>query len=126
MEPTSIFFILINRDGLHRVLLNLFLNAIQAMPGKGRIDISSNITNLAEGNKGKKPYLHLLINDTGTGMDPRQLKDIFKPFQSSKPGGTGLGLSICKEIISASSGTIRVESHQGKGTSVHIYLPLVS
>lgn len=120
------YYILIDRNGIHRVLLNLLLNAIQAMPGKGQINISTNITHLQQNDKDKQICLCISLSDTGVGINPENLENMFKPFHSSKPGGTGLGLSICKEIVSAHSGNIQIESHLEKGTTVRICLPLVS
>lgn len=115
----------IDRNGIHRVLLNLLLNAIQAMPGKGQIVISSNITRLKKNDNDGQDFLCISLADTGVGIAPGYLADIFKPFHSSKPGGTGLGLSICREIISAHSGSIQVESRLEKGTTVRVYVPVV-
>jgi signal transduction histidine kinase len=70
--------------------------------------------------------LCISLSDTGVGISPENLENMFKPFHSSKPGGTGLGLSICKEIVSAHSGNIQIESHLEKGTTVRISLPLIS
>jgi PAS domain S-box-containing protein len=120
------YSILIDRNGIHRVLLNLLLNAIQAMPGKGQIIISTNITHFQQTDKEKQICLCISLSDTGVGIGPENLENMFKPFHSSKPGGTGLGLSICKEIVSAHSGNIQIESHLEKGTTVRIFLPLIS
>ncbi|MBN1101811.1 MAG: PAS domain S-box protein [Deltaproteobacteria bacterium] len=115
----------IDQSGIHRVLLNLLLNAIQAMPGKGEIVISSNMIERKQNEHQRQKHLCISLADTGAGIGRENLGDVFKPFQSSKPGGTGLGLSICREIISAHSGTMEIESHLEKGTTVRVYLPVV-
>jgi PAS domain S-box-containing protein len=119
------YYILIDRNGIHRVLLNLLLNSIQAMPGKGQITIRSDVAVPNKNNDDKRPFLCISLADTGGGISHENLENIFKPFHSSKPGGTGLGLSICKEIISAHSGTMEIESLVEKGTTVRIYLPIL-
>jgi two-component system sensor histidine kinase AtoS len=120
------YYILIDRNGIHRVLLNLLINAIQAMPGKGQIKISTSITHYQQNDQEKQSCLCISLSDTGVGISPENLENMFKPFHSSKPAGTGLGLSICKEIVSAHSGNILIESHLEKGTTVRICLPLLS
>jgi signal transduction histidine kinase len=118
--------ILIDRDGIHRVLLNVFLNAIQATPAKGRIVVSTEVSTAHETSESDKAFLRISLTDTGSGMDPNQRQEIFSPFYSSKSEGTGLGLNICKNIISAHSGFMEVESDKGKGTTVKIYLPIIT
>ncbi len=116
--------ILIDRDGIHRVFLNVFLNAIQATPEKGRIVVSTEVSTPHENSESDKPFLRISLTDTGSGIDPNQRQEIFSPFYSSKSEGTGLGLNICKNIIAAHNGFMEVESDKGKGTTVSIYLPI--
>jgi signal transduction histidine kinase len=118
--------LLIDRDGIHQVLLNVFLNAIQATPAKGRIVVSTEVSAPHETSESDKAFLRISLTDTGSGMDPNQRQEIFSPFYSSKSEGTGLGLNICKNIISAHSGFMEVESDKGKGTTVRIYLPIIA
>jgi PAS domain S-box-containing protein len=118
--------ILIDRDEIHRVLLNVFLNAIQATPAKGRIVVSTEVSAAHETSESDKAFLRISLTDTGSGIDPNQSQEIFSPFYSSKSEGTGLGLNICKKIISAHNGFIDVESDKGKGTTVRIYLPIIA
>ena len=117
--------ILIDRDGIHRVVLNVLLNAIQAIRREGKITISSTIPSREEDGMGKEPLLCISVADSGVGIEQEKSQEVFKPFYSSKPGGTGLGLSISKNIISAHSGYMAFESEKGKGTTVRIYLPIV-
>ena len=124
--------ILADRGQIEQVLLDLFLNAADAMPGGGRIVIeTSNVTH--EDMQGKlydpKPghYVQLTVRDTGVGMD-RETKDrIFDPFFTTKQmeRGTGLGLASVYGIIKSHGGYIDVESEKGQGTIFKIYLPAV-
>ena len=108
---------------IEQILLNLVINARQAMPrgGRLRIDVRENhATDMAE----------VKISDTGCGIPPEQLRLIFEPFYSTKEpdaeghGGNGLGLSVCRQIIEQHQGRIRVESVVGKGSAFLVKLPL--
>jgi PAS domain S-box-containing protein len=118
-------FILIDSDGVHQVLLNVLLNAIQAIQDGGKIDVSTNLTKEIKGYPNQAEFLCISITDTGVGLDARKSNQVFTPFYSSKSSGTGLGLSICKNIIAAHSGFMEFQSDKGKGTTVNIYLPVV-
>ena len=120
-----------NHTELQQCLLNLSLNAIQAMPSGGRLDIRTSVTTLPasffqpneEAREGN--YLCLTVADTGTGMDGETLQHLFEPFYTTKESGTGLGLVSCKRIVTAHGGVMRVESSPGQGTRFHLYIPLV-
>jgi signal transduction histidine kinase len=108
---------------IEQVLLNLVINARQAMPrgGRLRIEVRENPrTGMAE----------LRVADTGVGIPPERLRLIFEPFYTTKEpdahghGGTGLGLSVCRQIIEQHQGRIRVESLVGKGSTFTVKLPL--
>lgn len=103
---------------LKHVLLNLFHNAIQAMPEGGALEV--NASRLDRGR------IELTVTDQGVGIPAEALEHIFDPLFSTKEGkkGTGLGLSISYSIIKKHEGDIRVSSLEGKGTAVHITLPL--
>ncbi len=103
-------------DMLKQVLLNIFINAQQAMSGGGELMLRTE-------KRGKNAVI--TISDTGTGMTPEKQARIFEAYYSSRKGGSGLGLSISKKIITAHKGTIKVNSVIGKGTSFTIELPLV-
>jgi len=107
----------IDAERLQQVMLNLLMNAIQAIETDGKISvgISSN---------GK--YAEITVADTGNGIEPEHLKNIFTPFFTTKEQGTGLGLAIVKKIIDLHEGEITVESAIGKGTSFLIKIPLQS
>jgi signal transduction histidine kinase len=111
------------RGQIEQILLNLIINARQAMPrgGRLRIEVRENPdAGLAE----------IKIADTGVGIPPEQLRLIFEPFYTTKApdehghGGSGLGLSVCRQIIEQHQGRIRVESLPGKGSVFIVKLPL--
>jgi len=100
---------------LKQVVLNLFINAQQAMNSGGELMIRT----------GKqKGSAVIQISDTGRGIAADKLSDIFKPYCSFRPSGTGLGLAAAKRIVEAHNGTITVDSEPGKGTLFTIKLPL--
>jgi signal transduction histidine kinase len=114
---------LANPNQIQQVLLNLLVNARQAMPQGGRIIIR--LSHDAQGN-----MVELMVRDNGSGIAPDALRRIFDPFFTTKSGpdatgkgGAGLGLSACRDIIEAHHGRIRVESSLGKGTAFTIKLP---
>ena len=96
-------------DRLTQALLNLFLNAIQAMDGGGKLDVSAS-REQATGN------VVLRIADTGKGIAPEALSAIFDPYVTGRASGTGLGLTIVHRIVEQHDGAIRVESEPGKGS----------
>jgi signal transduction histidine kinase len=101
---------------LYRVFLNLFINAIQAMPDGGTLSISTSLS--AE----EKEMIVIMIKDTGVGISKEKLAMVFTPFFTDKNRGTGLGLAIAKNIIEEHSGSIAVESKIGKGATFIITL----
>jgi len=100
---------------LKQVVLNLFINAQQAMNGGGELMIRTSK---------QKENAVIQISDTGGGIAPDKLPDIFKSYRSFRPSGIGLGLPTAKRIVEAHNGTITVDSEPGKGTSFTIRLPL--
>ena len=105
-----------NPRNLQQVFLNLFLNAIQAMPKGGRLDIRA-LTD-------EDGFLRVDVSDTGVGIPAEQVEKIFEPFFTTKdPGkGTGLGLSVAFATIEAHQGRITVESEVDKGTTFSVFL----
>jgi signal transduction histidine kinase len=102
------------------VLLNLFQNAIDAMPQGGILTISCKETRMP---RNRKEAFLIRISDTGFGMSKEDVEKIFDPFFTKKKSGTGLGLAISYQIIKKHEGIIRVESVQGSGTTFSVYLP---
>ena len=105
-------------DQLTQVFINLFANAVDAMPGGGTLTVQTS-TLYADG------AVSIRVADTGTGMDQTQIARIFEPFFTTKGEGkgTGLGLSVSLSIISKHGGNIEVESHPGQGTTMRVKLP---
>jgi len=104
----------VDADMLKQVILNLFLNAQQAMSNGGELMIKTAREN---------GYAIIRITDTGTGIAPEKLEKVFEAYYSTRPGGSGLGLAMAKRIVEAHKGTITVESALGKGTAFTIRLP---
>jgi PAS domain S-box-containing protein len=121
--PPQLPKIKVDKNQMHQVFLNLFLNAIQAMPNGGelKIEVSPVISSSIDGSK--KKFIKIVISDTGTGIPTNIVQKIFDPFFTTKPRGIGLGLSITYQIIKKHGGTIKVESQLEKGTSFMITLP---
>ena len=122
--------IIADKGQIEQVLLNLFVNAADAMPNGGKIILTTrNVTHQNIRFKGYaiKPgkYVELTVTDTGVGMEPEILARIFDPFFTTKKigRGTGLGLASAYGIIKSHNGFIDVESEKGKGSIFYIYLP---
>lgn len=111
-------------------LLNLALNAVQAMPDGGTLTLSAQRRELAsgdfaEGEPGRPgPYVILSVADTGTGMDEATQARLFTPFFTSKAEGSGLGLVSCRRFVDNQQGFIRLHSRPGQGTRFDLYLPV--
>ena len=106
----------VDADMLKQAILNLFINAQQAMSEGGDLIIRTDR---------QKTEAQIQISDTGSGIAPDKLPRIFDAYYSSRPNGTGLGLPTTKKIVEAHNGMITVNSELGKGTSFTIKLPLV-
>jgi PAS domain S-box-containing protein len=107
-----------DRGQMHQVLMNLVLNAREAMPAGGIVTIETR-------NLDGPPQIELTIRDTGEGMDESTRRHLFEPFFTTKKAArnTGLGLAIVFGIVSSAGGRIDVESRSGEGTAIRIYLP---
>ena len=108
--------VLLDRESFRGALLNLLINAKQAMPEGGQLVVRTRTS-------GNRVAVHLI--DSGCGMDERTAAQMFDAFFSTKPGGSGLGLPTTSKIIEAHGGTISVESELGRGTHITVELPAV-
>ncbi|MBD8871506.1 response regulator [Rhodanobacter sp. DHB23] len=119
-----------NHTELQQCLLNLCLNAIQAMPAGGELRIETAQQKLEADffQQGEQPrpgqHLRLSVTDSGTGMSREVLARLFEPFFTTKESGTGLGLLSCRRIVASHGGVMRVDSAPGRGTRFDLYIPL--
>ena len=100
---------------IRQVLINIFKNALEAMPQGGLLMVRVEI---------RQDYLWLTVKDTGQGILPEHLPTLFTPFFSTKEKGTGLGLTISRGLVEQHRGEIRIESEINRGTTCIIRLPL--
>ena len=124
--PADLPPVALDRDLFKQALLNLLLNAQQAMPTGGELTIQAEGMTASRGRQPPEPEpsaVELSLIDTGKGMPPEVLAKVFRPFYSTRTGGTGLGLPTTRKIILAHRGTIDVESEVGHGTKFTIRLP---
>ncbi|MBI5290361.1 MAG: GAF domain-containing protein [Chloroflexi bacterium] len=105
------------RDHLKQVILNLCLNAVEAMPNGGQLSVST-------GYEPDTGFAVLTVRDTGAGIDAEILPNVFDPFFTTKEHGTGLGLAITYEIISRHNGRIDISSQHNRGTEIKVWLPV--
>ena len=120
--------VFIDRGNLERAVLNLVMNAWDAMPAGGPIDIHVAPERTTDGDGPPGAYVRLDVRDTGVGIPAEALDRIFDPSYTTKPAGkgTGLGLAVVRRVVDRAGGFIRVESTVGAGTTVHLYLPRVA
>lgn len=119
--------VLISPDQLERVVLNLVLNARDAMPDGGPIGVTVDTTHDQDDNGLPRRSVLVAVSDVGTGIPADVLPQIFDPFFTTKPrgSGTGLGLAVVHQIVNHAGGFIRVETELGHGTSFRVHLPRV-
>jgi two-component system NtrC family sensor kinase len=104
-------------DELMQVLLNLIVNALDAMPEGGTLRIQAAT---------ERQQLYIAISDTGIGIEPAMQARIFEAFVTTKAHGTGLGLAISSQIVQQHGGTITINSQPGRGSTFTIWLPLLA
>ncbi len=112
---------IINKNQIMEVFLNLFINAIDAMPNGGMLTVQGLIEQPPHR---KDRYLAVKVTDTGVGIKKENLAKVFDRYYTTKETGTGLGLSVVERVMSAHGGTIHIASEEGEGTTFTIYLPL--
>jgi signal transduction histidine kinase len=110
-------------EHLVRVFSNLVVNAIQAMPDGGRLDVTTGLGPRPA--PGLPPPAAVSVGDTGVGMDERTVRQLFNPFFTTKAKGTGLGLALAQKIVEEHGGAIAVRSEPGAGSVFVVTLPLV-
>jgi two-component system, cell cycle sensor histidine kinase and response regulator CckA len=133
-HPVAIFAapapgrVFIDRSQLERVVLNLVLNARDAMPDGGTIEVSVLEAAVADGAGTPGVYVVLEVADAGVGMDEATRGRIFEPFFTTKPTGrgTGIGLSVVYRVADRCGGFVHVDSEPGRGTRMRVYLPRVA
>jgi signal transduction histidine kinase len=106
-----------DRVQLQQVVLNLVMNAIEAMSGVSHRQLAITTRNTDE------DRVQVIVRDSGTGIDPDTMSKIFDPFYTTKPGGMGMGLSICRSIVQNHGGRLWAASNEGPGASFHFALP---
>ena len=124
--PPGLWPVLVDPNQLENVLLNLVINARDAMDGHGRIVLALNNVHVeADPDLAPGDYVTVAVADSGHGMPQDVMERAFEPFFTTKPEGkgTGLGLSMAHGFARQSGGDIRLASEPGKGTTVTIYLP---
>jgi signal transduction histidine kinase len=129
--PKELWLTLCDPQQLENALLNLCINARDAMPGGGQLTIETENTHLTPAQAAALPdakpgdYAVLCVIDTGCGMPPEVIARVFDPFFTTKPlgQGTGLGLSMIYGFIQQSGGHVQISSTVGRGTAVRLYLP---
>lgn len=112
-DPTDTIYA--DEGQLKQALLNVILNSIEAMPGPGRIAVSTVRQNGS---------IAIVVADSGPGIAKKDFQHIFDPFYTTKAGGTGLGLSVVHSIVRQHGGRVAVESEIGKGTTIRMVLPV--
>ena len=110
--------VLADRVQLQQVILNLLINASQAMT-----EIHDRPRQLVIRTEEDGGRVRLLIKDTGVGIDPRMMPHLFEPFYTTKPNGMGIGLSVCRSIVEGHGGRLSVEPHEGPGATFSVSLP---
>lgn len=106
--------ILADSDKIRQVLMNVLVNAVQSITDRGEIRVS------AEADENR---VHLSVQDTGCGMNEKELKQIFSPFYTTKEKGTGLGMAVSQKIVDGHGGILSAHSLPGRGTRIAIQLP---
>jgi signal transduction histidine kinase len=114
LEP-SLPPVVLDARRLQQALVNLTLNALQAMNGDGELLVRTHV---------ERDEVHIHISDTGVGIPAHILDRIFQPFFTTKLSGSGLGLAVADGIVRDHGGRIDIESQEGEGTTVSIVLPL--
>jgi signal transduction histidine kinase len=119
--PDDLPLFRVDREQVEQVLLNLILNAAQAMPEGGTLRLSASVEEF-EG----ESYLVLAVRDNGQGMSQEQVDNLFAPFLTTKDTGTGIGLAIVKKIMENHQSKVEIESKVGQGTKFKLLFPMTA
>lgn len=119
-------FVYCDEGQIEQVLLNIILNAADALTNEGQINVETGLIEkiYLDENKGEASAVFIKISDNGVGIAQDEIEKIFNPFYTTKPDGVGLGLSISNRLLEENGGKIEVSSEQGKGSTFNIYLPI--
>ncbi len=118
--PADLPSIRVDPMQVEQAVLEIVSNALDAMPGGGRLRIAASAT----GNGAAPDEVVLEVSDTGAGIPEAALASVFEPFFTTRPEGTGLGLAIAKRYVEQNGGRLEIESRQGHGTTVRLRLPV--
>jgi signal transduction histidine kinase len=123
-HPETLPLLLINKDGIQQIVLNLLSNALAAVVDTGSISVDLSQDSIVYADN-KIPALRLTVSDTGTGIAPEHLPYLFEPYFTtrSKQGGTGLGLAVVKTLVTEMGGSVVAETEFGKGSHFIVHLP---
>jgi signal transduction histidine kinase len=125
-RPAAVGQVLIDKNDFTRLLLNLAVNARDAMPQGGPIQVRIAPVKSVEAPGPESNFVLLEVADRGIGMSPELVARMFEPFFTTKSKGTGLGLAIVRRVVDRVGGIVRVESIPGSGTTMRVFLPRVS
>lgn len=124
--PEGMFRVIGDPKQLAHAFSNLVLNALQAMDGRGTVEVSAAAVRLESGDDlGVEPgmYVRILVADRGCGFPPGAAPKLFEPFFTTKRDGTGLGLTVCRSIVELHGGAVALASRPGGGAEAAVYLP---
>jgi len=127
LVPTNVSRVVMDPVELERAILNLVVNARDAMPAGGVVTVELREESVGRSPESQSTFVVLEVSDTGVGMDAATRERMFETFFSTKGSkGHGLGMSIVNQIITMAGGFIQVDSYPGQGTRIRLYLPLIA
>jgi PAS domain S-box-containing protein len=130
--PSAVAPVFVDKNQIEQVLINLFLNALDAMPNGGQLSVKARRRAISTGKRNRVPgvllqqhqtYVQIDVQDTGIGIPTDLQGQIFQPFFTTKEEGVGLGLAICNRLVKENGGKIDVSSTPGKGATFSLILP---
>ena len=124
-HPQNLGQVLIDKNQFTRLLLNLVVNARDAMPEGGRIEIRLTAVRLTGNPSYTGRFVLLEVSDHGAGIDEVTRQRIFEPFFTTKAKGTGLGMAVVRQVVDRAGGLIRIDSAHGQGTNIRVFFPRI-